>query len=416
MKYSLIQRGKTYSVKFRVPDDRRPDGWRQVLKATGATSKAKAHQAAIEIVETERAKAGAEDETSREIYDIVREAGKLALQGYLTESRARQFIADLLKISRGSEMEAFTIRAWCEKWLEELEVKEGTRKQYAGSINQFLHFLGTAADDDLMTLDDGAVDAFRKSRIDAGLRAGTIKDHFVRLRACFNDAVTDRALATNPFIESRKARKAIAANKVTRGRRAFTIPELSMLLRHLDGEWKGMAYVGLYAGARIDDAARLQWKQVDLAKGEITIDEEKKDDPALRIPMHADLLAWMMEQRSTDNPNARVFRKLSKESKDDLSRRFVELIGEAGIENETFAPPKAKGRQQSKGKTTHALVFHSLRHSNATIMANEGVADEVRMLVTGHKSKEVHAGYTDIQAATMRKAIDKIPSFEGGEE
>jgi integrase len=55
--------------------------------------------------------------------------------------------------------------------------------------------------------------------------------------------------------------------------------------------------------------------------------------------------------------------------------------------------------------------FHALRHSFNSAMANEGVSQEVRMKLTGHKTEAVNRGYTHHELAPLRAAVDKIPSL-----
>jgi hypothetical protein len=45
-------------------------------------------------------------------------------------------------------------------------------------------------------------------------------------------------------------------------------------------------------------------------------------------------------------------------------------------------------------------------------MANAGVAPEVRMKLTGHSDKDVHASYTHHELETLRAAVAHIPSVK----
>jgi integrase len=56
-------------------------------------------------------------------------------------------------------------------------------------------------------------------------------------------------------------------------------------------------------------------------------------------------------------------------------------------------------------------TFHALRHSFTSALANAGVAPELRMKLTGHKSAEIHRGYTHHELNTLRAAVNKLPGL-----
>jgi hypothetical protein len=52
-------------------------------------------------------------------------------------------------------------------------------------------------------------------------------------------------------------------------------------------------------------------------------------------------------------------------------------------------------------------------HSFTSALANAGVSPELRMKLTGHKSAEVHRGYTHLELETLKDAIKKLPGLDG---
>jgi len=44
-------------------------------------------------------------------------------------------------------------------------------------------------------------------------------------------------------------------------------------------------------------------------------------------------------------------------------------------------------------------------------LAKQGVAPELRMKLTGHKTEAVHRGYTHHELEKLRAAVEKIPSL-----
>ena len=71
-------------------------------------------------------------------------------------------------------------------------------------------------------------------------------------------------------------------------------------------------------------------------------------------------------------------------------------------------------RKEGKGRRFFELGFHSLRHTAISEQANRGVAKEIRMKLSGHKSA-VHEQYTHHELEALRKQIEMVPSFTKAE-
>lgn len=75
--------------------------------------------------------------------------------------------------------------------------------------------------------------------------------------------------------------------------------------------------------------------------------------------------------------------------KSGLSMAFKRIMEHAEIKGRLLREANGEGRSQS------SLSFHSLRHGFVSVMANAGVAQELRQKLTGHASAEneraVHA-------------------------
>jgi len=102
-----------------------------------------------------------------------------------------------------------------------------------------------------------------------------------------------------------------------------------------------------------------------------------------------------------------VFPSLAERStggKNGLSGQFTRVMAAAGIEGKIT-------RHTPRGRANSSLSFHSLRHSFNSAMANAGVAEEVRMKLAGHSTREVHAKYMHRELEPLRAAIATIPLF-----
>lgn len=67
---------------------------------------------------------------------------------------------------------------------------------------------------------------------------------------------------------------------------------------------------------------------------------------------------------------------------------------------------KGKGIKKFSRRT-----FHLLRHSFNSALANAGVAEEVRMKLTGHASPMMNKNYTHLQVATLKNAMTSLLLF-----
>ena len=76
----------------------------------------------------------------------------------------------------------------------------------------------------------------------------------------------------------------------------------------------------------------------------------------------------------------------------------------AEISNQT----KDGGNQRSFSQ----LSFHALRTSFNSALHNQGVSQEVRKKLTGHKSDAVNDRYTRTEMDTLREAVSKLPHMK----
>ena len=153
---------------------------------------------------------------------------------------------------------------------------------------------------------------------------------------------------------------------------------------------------------------RLRWEAIDPEEALLRV-VTRKTGAVVVIPVHPDFAQWL-STRPRGIGKAPVFPELAGKRVDGsrgLSNQFSLLVEKAGIERRV-TPPCGKGR------TVASKTFHSLRHSFVSALANKGVAFEIRKKLAGHLDARTHAGYTHHELATLRDAIEKLPSLGGG--
>jgi integrase len=187
----------------------------------------------------------------------------------------------------------------------------------------------------------------------------------------------------------------------------FDIEQVRALIRTAENQWRGVILMGFYSGARLRDIVQLRWASVDLDNQTITL-KQRKTTARVVIPIHPELQTYFLELSVPDDANAFVFPTLAAKKtsgKSGLSMAFTRIMAKAHIRGNVAR--KAKG----KGRTVNSLTFHSLRHSFNSILANAGIAQEIRQKLTGHASAEMNKRYTHHELEPLRNAIAVIPSL-----
>jgi integrase len=90
--------------------------------------------------------------------------------------------------------------------------------------------------------------------------------------------------------------------------------------------------------------------------------------------------------------------------KTGLIREFAGIMHAAGID-QCIVPGQGK-RRFSK------LSFHSLRHGFYSHIANAGVDQETRQVMTGHGTKAANDDYTHLELPKLRGAVELLPDVD----
>jgi integrase len=359
-----------------------PDG-RRTLRSTGTSDKRKATAICMEWEKASR--------TGRE--------------GRLTETRAREVIADIFSIANQDKLPCATLADFLTSWLHKksLEVTESSHEQYRITAGGLLsHFAGKKDKPaDAITRRDAV--SFRDS-LAKRVAGSTVNKYLKICRVAWGDAVKESVCRENVFAFCDLV-------KATKGRRrAFSLPELQRILAACSDEWRGMVIVGLYTGQRSSDLSTLTWRQVDLENGVIHFVTRKTSAP-LNIPLAKPLLRYLMERPSADDPDAPLFPTLAGQRSNTIGRQFSEILMEAGlIEHRTH---KGRGKGRDTRRDVGGLSFHCLRHTATSLLKNAGVSDVVAREIVGHESEAVSRVYTHIETDTLREAVNKLPDVVG---
>lgn len=188
-------------------------------------------------------------------------------------------------------------------------------------------------------------------------------------------------------------------------RGTFTPAEVKILVDTAQDDWKTLILLAYYTGARLSDCCRMVWADVDLSGGTLAFTQAKTGEK-VTVPLHSDLLVHLETLAGTDKPEVFIMPHmagLKPGGRHGLSEGFKRIVRKAGLDMERV---KSAGVRQLSRRT-----FHALRHSFTSALANQGVAPEVRMKLTGHKTEAVHRGYTHHEFEKLRAGVEKIPSL-----
>jgi len=329
-------------------------------------------------------------------------AGKLARRGDLTEAQAREVLKDIMKrADMGETLQGVSIKAHFDTWLASKRTRKAkaTGERYGMAVEGFLQTLGKRAAKPLTSLTAADVERFLNQRIAKRLSPATVRLDVKIIGGALNVARRQGLITTNPA----EAVELPEAESMERG--TFTAAEVKMLVDTADGEWKLLILFAYFTGARLCDCCRMQWDGVDLA-GETLTYQQAKTGAKVTIPLHPDLLARLNKLAGTDKPEVFIMPTLSGQrgsGRRGLSETFKRIMRKGGLDLQTV---KGAGNQMFSRRT-----FHALRHSFTSALANQNVASELRMILTGHKTEGEHRKYTHHELDNLRAAIKKLPSL-----
>lgn len=340
---------------------------------------------------------------------------EITKRGTLTEVQVRKHFKELFEmINPGQHLASSTARLFFQRWAErkKAEVVPSTFSSYLDAFKQFLAFLGPKADQDLAHLTRQDVIDYRTFRLTQA-SVSTTRGSIKKLNVALNDARREGLILVNPGegLTRLKADK----NKVEA--RPFTDEEVRTLLKHAEGEWKGMILFAYYTGQRLADVATMAWKNLDLNKGEFYLFETAKTGRASANPLARPLWNHLVELRKKNKgefvfPECCSFVKRTGRSA-VLSNQFKVIMAEAGLVEKTQTSHKKKAGGGTGRRVRSEISFHSFRHGMTTNLKKYGTAQAVVQEIVGHDSKQVSMLYTHIDGASIRTALDKLPDLLG---
>ena len=215
--------------------------------------------------------------------------------------------------------------------------------------------------------------------------------------------VWNRACASNPplaFGTWPGASKAFRKPKADNQRKRFlTRNEAALLLAALKTKSQDvhdMALLALHCGLRAGEIFSLTWDKVNLPKGELLLVDTKNGES--RISYLTDITLAMLRQRSMNCEHERLV--------------FVSIIGKKKKPKPYTQIPvtfsrtvKELGLNEGVTDTRDKIVFHSLRHTYASWLVENGASLPIVRDLLGHKSLIMTSRYSHVSAEAQKDAV-----------
>ena len=289
---------------------------------------------------------------------------------------------------------------WLVQWAtsKEREVSARTAAKYAQTIREASEWLTGAGVSTFGKLTAARMTELRNHWAQAN-GAATVTLKMKILRGALTAAVKAKLLADNPAEDVAPLRK-----EETR-RREFRPEELEILVPKLTGEWKGMFFLGLYTGQRLNDLAELRWRNVDMTECTIAL-RAAKTGATVALPLAEPARKALLELPGRADPAAPMFPGLFGMSRGARSNAFRKLLWSVGLARHPHEAGSATGSPNASSE----LCFHSLRHTATSMLKAAGVSDSIARAIVGHESAAVSRVYTHLDMPTMRAAMNKMPA------
>jgi integrase len=229
--------------------------------------------------------------------------------------------------------------------------------------------------------------AFVKDRQKAGKNPATINRSLASLKMMFREAVKAKLLPAQAVPEFPKLKEPPPRDDY------FTLEEFTKVSAELPDYLKPVFAVAYYTGMRAAEILSRKWEHIDFEAGLIRIlaGEAKNDDPRI-VPIVGPVADILRAQRAA-NPQAEFVFVRDGQPIKSFKNAWKSALERAGL---------------VAGRKGH--VFHGARRSTITMHAEQGMAEDISMAITGHRDRTVHRRYRQMRASHIlaaAKAFDE---------
>jgi integrase len=215
----------------------------------------------------------------------------------------------------------------------------------------------------------------------------TARKYYIHLTSAFETARRWNFIAANPFKKVQKPKTSELQPLF------FTRDEMRSLLKFMqDGQLRNLSLTAVYTGMRLGELLNIQWADIDLVTRVIQIRNTEtfttKSRKNRAIPIGEQLHSLFSEMKGAASSEL-VFHEGGKRlSGNGVSKQFKASVRRARINDK--------------------LHFHSLRHTFASWLVQDGVSlYEVQKLL-GHSNIAVTQVYSHLQPESLHSTVNRI--------
>ncbi|MFZ7127542.1 MAG: tyrosine-type recombinase/integrase [Desulfobacterales bacterium] len=296
------------------------------------------------------------------------------------------------------EKEAEAIRniTWAEVWEKYLEHSEATKSKNSVRTEKILAAWigkGVSESTPICSVSPFHLEKIRSAMTKAGKSARTIQYALGTVRAVINYAKrNDLFDGDNPVGKIRMP------SFDNRKMRFLTHDEASLLLEKLAGtslDVHDKALLSLHAGLRLGEINSLTWADTDLERGLLTLRNTKNGKT--RAAFLTDQAKAMLKARRQEdaNPTDLVFPARGGEKSYWTSATFARTVKAMGL-NEGITDRRQK------------VTFHTLRHSFASWLVENGTDLFVVKELLGHSDFRMTSRYSHLGQNTLQSAVGSL--------
>ncbi len=262
----------------------------------------------------------------------------------------------------------------------------GTVGIYRKSLNRFAELVG---DISLSSITPKHIDMFKKHRL-GQICPVTLNIELRTLRAAFFAALRWKAIGENPFCR-------VPLCKIDQEAPFFfTLSEFHKLVSAVKEKWlENVILVAALTGLRRGEIVNLRWSDVDLKKKVLIVQSHEKfrakSGKRRIVPLSKyvlSVLEGLAGEEKTEEYEYVFAVGGQKISERWLTRKFKRYVRRLGLNNK--------------------LHFHSLRHSFATWLMQDGASIYEVQKLLGHSSIRTTEIYSHLASEELHRTVDRI--------
>lgn len=278
-----------------------------------------------------------------------------------------------------------------EKYLPVTQANKAAHTAYAEEAAYRLWLSPTLANKPLRDIKPIHLERIKKTMAEAGRSAQTVRHVLAALRQVFNFAKRHGIYAGDNPVSLVKKPSADA-----RRLRFLTHDEADRLLAALaerESNVHDMALLALHCGLRAGEIFSLTWGDVDIERGVLILRDTKSGKT--RAAYMTEAVAAMLAGMERRGPNDLVFPSATGGRIVQISETFNRAVAALGLNN---------GVTDNRQK----VVFHTLRHTFASWLVEQGIDLYSVKELMGHGTLAMTERYSHLSPDKLRRAVKTL--------